>query len=412
MEALLGNLLQNEDPRAQALLSESVWAIFPSTNLILLCRLIGDDDARELFTQDLKAAAQAGPESKARRSWIIASKDSLGAGTSSLDGLLDTKPSTSEKARNSRKRKSTTDALFESNTPDQRSRFPGSPADGTIAHTGFAGGSGEPAYPLTELADVVGQLSLDENLEIRYHGRSSGLYLISNSARYQNFFWRFPKGGIWPTAIPKDFTEANAERERQLVANALAVLPEQPAQAQLLEYYWTFVHPQFPILHREWFTAHYANSHRTTTKALGTPVPLFLLLVMLALAARYRDPIDDYVEGTHWPAGDEFLYHAKALIALDDFGGSHLSSVQGLLLLAYCQIGTGAMANSWSMVGQAIRMGQDLGLFRDADRWFMPTMFKFSREEIQSRKRAWWGCIVMDKYVSACTCLRAIGDMD
>lgn len=199
--------------------------------------------------------------------------------------------------------------------------------------------------------------------------------------------------------MPKDFTEANAQREQQLVANALAILPDPREITRLLQYYWTFVHPHFPILHREWFQAHYARLDRMSLKPLGTPVPLFLLLVMLALAARYGEPTDSYMEGTHWPAGDEFLYHAKGLIALEDFGGSHLSSVQGLLLLAYCQIGTGAMARSWSLVGHAIRMSQDLGLFRDADRWFMPTMFKFSREEIQSRKRAWWGCIVMDKLV-------------
>jgi hypothetical protein len=42
---------------------------------------------------------------------------------------------------------------------------------------------------MEELSDVVGQLSLNENKEVRYHGRSSGLYLISQSGRFQDFFW-------------------------------------------------------------------------------------------------------------------------------------------------------------------------------------------------------------------------------
>jgi hypothetical protein len=44
-----------------------------------------------------------------------------------------------------------------------------------------AGGAGEgnvhqsPTEPLTELADVIGQLSLNENAEVRYHGRCACL---------------------------------------------------------------------------------------------------------------------------------------------------------------------------------------------------------------------------------------------
>lgn len=38
----------------------------------------------------------------------------------------------------------------------------------------------------------------------------------------------------------------------------------------------------------------------------------------------------------------------------------------------------------------AIRMAQDLGLFRDVEKWFLPVQ-KFSHEEKQTRKRVWWG---------------------
>jgi hypothetical protein len=94
----------------------------------------------------------------------------------------------------------------------------------TIPHTGTAtyhltdsaasmAPDQEEPKEMSELADVVGQLSLDENVryiyatnaagttvpevciieqaEVRYHGRSSGLYLISKSSRYRDFFCMF-----------------------------------------------------------------------------------------------------------------------------------------------------------------------------------------------------------------------------
>jgi hypothetical protein len=44
-------------------------------------------------------------------------------------------------------------------------------------------------------------------------------------------------------------------------------------------------------------------------------------------------------------------------------------------------------------------MAQDMGLFRDVDKWFMPVK-KFTYEDKQIRKRVWWACVNMDKYVS------------
>lgn len=44
-------------------------------------------------------------------------------------------------------------------------------------------------------------------------------------------------------------------------------------------------------------------------------------------------------------------------------------------------------------------MAQDMGLFRDVDKWFMPVT-KFSYDVKQTRKRVWWACIILDKCAS------------
>jgi len=45
-------------------------------------------------------------------------------------------------------------------------------------------------------------------------------------------------------------------------------------------------------------------------------------------------------------------------------------------------------------------MAQDLGLFRDVEKWFLPVQ-RFTHEEKQTRKRIWWGCIIIDRYTSS-----------
>ena len=134
------------------------------------------------------------------------------------------------------------------------------------------------------------------------------------------------------------------------------------------------------------------------------PVPNLLLLTMFALAARYDEtttplPSDSTLM---WVAGDDYLDRAK--IILDGtYTSSRASTCQALLLMGYREIGIGAMAQAWTYIGMAIRMAQDLGMHRSADGWTRADLGGrlFSEWELDERKRLWYGCVVMDKYVSA-----------
>lgn len=225
------------------------------------------------------------------------------------------------------------------------------PFSSTINHTGFAGsGMSTTGEALTELSDVVGQLSLNEHSEIRYHGRSSGLYLISDSQRYQNFFWQFPKAGIWPSITPSE-KPIPSQEEMLRSAGIHDILPDKATQTKLLDAYWAFVHPHFPVLFRPLFNIQLGKTQPGSLPAFGSStdqVPAFLLLTVYALSARYLECDKERVQGVYWSAGDEFVDAAKRLLSQDDYGSSHLSTVQGLLLLAYREVGIGKMAQSWS----------------------------------------------------------------
>ncbi len=71
--------------------------------------------------------------------------------------------------------------------------------------------------------------------------------------------------------------------------------------------------------------------------------------------------------------------------------------------MGYREIGIGAMASAWTYVGMAIRMAQDLGMHRSADGWARAGLGGpiFDALELQERRRTWYACVIMDKYVSA-----------
>jgi Fungal specific transcription factor domain len=101
-----------------------------------------------------------------------------------------------------------------------------------------------------------------------------------------------------------------------------------------------------------------------------------------------------------WPEGDVYLEEAKRLLDLS-YCSSRPATCQALLLMGYREIGIGAMAQAWLYVGMAIRMAQDLGIHKSADRWMHGGTSLFTPLELQERRRIWYACVIMDKYVSS-----------
>ncbi|KIM41432.1 hypothetical protein M413DRAFT_18957 [Hebeloma cylindrosporum] len=256
-----------------------------------------------------------------------------------------------------------------------------------------------------EFAGAVGQLSLNEDEQVRYHGKASGLYLLGNKERIdrrnEGGIWRFPKARVWPP-LPSGSPNLHGEEEFS------SQLPSPDLQEHLLDLYFRYVQPMFPILHKRSFLESYRSSHgpNKTSPFNCRPrrVPNLLLLAMFALAARYADqatyprPSDPT---TMWSAGDEFLDRAKVLLD-STYSSSRPSTCQALLLLGYREIGIGAMAQAWTYIGMGIRMAQDLGMHRSAEGWERQGLggMLFNEWELSERRRIWFGCVVMDKYVS------------
>ncbi|KAG2057972.1 hypothetical protein BDR06DRAFT_951074 [Suillus hirtellus] len=307
-----------------------------------------------------------------------------------------------------------------------------------------------------DVADAVGQLSLNEDEQVRYHGKASGLYLLGynakEEARNEGGIWRFPKARVWPPLPPSDTNMTSPVIPSiDALTNSVAspsnsplmglsvtdkdlssVMPDLVVQEHLLEIYFTYVHSAFPVLHKEAFWEGYKvhpNPSATDTPSPASdgqgsksPSPFhrarrnispLLLLSMFSIAERYSpssslppsppapsSPLSVREPTPMWTAGDKYFNVAKKLLD-NTYASSMPSTVQALLLLGYREIGIGAMAQAWVYTGMAVRMAQDLGMHRAADGWARAEVGRlFGPRELQERRRIWWGCVVLDGYVS------------
>lgn len=98
-----------------------------------------------------------------------------------------------------------------------------------------------PTKPLVQKVDsssekstVLGYLSIDENMTMRYHGPTSGLHLITASRVFTSPFWQFSNPGFWPRSKNTTF---RTEDEIVSAADAIlgGILPSLAVQNKLLE---------------------------------------------------------------------------------------------------------------------------------------------------------------------------------
>ena len=102
-----------------------------------------------------------------------------------------------------------------------------------------------------DFAGAVGQLSLNEDEEVRYHGKASGLHLLGAKDRLdrrnEGGIWRFPKARVWPPLPPGPVSGFHEDEE------GMSKLPPTAIQEHLLDLYFTYVHPSLPVVHKQTF---------------------------------------------------------------------------------------------------------------------------------------------------------------
>ncbi|CAE6433276.1 unnamed protein product [Rhizoctonia solani] len=412
LEALLGTLIASPDPRAQSLIAD----------------LITDPLARHIISRvDESPFGSRGKESndprdpKARTHINTARTAILNVGQVGFDvpprdwqDELGARIMGSSHSQPPSRHAPTPPARSPPDAQRRRLSSSGSvsPAQPRHTHLPPDESDGEPD-PLT---DALGQLSLNEHHQLRYHGKASGLHILAQAPAYRrdrvrmddDGIWKFPASRVWPPVAEERESDTEGQvngvpgisenfetLEKQVAQD---VLPSREQQEKLLKLYFAYVHPVLPVIHQEVFWQDWKASADPSAPS-SFRIPTLLLLSIYAVAARYDASRRPPRAGTMWAAGDNYLEAAKVLLNRS-YASSKASTCQALLLLSYREIGIGAMAQAWLYVGMSVRMAQDLGLHRSIDKWQAAGANTFSAAEKQTRRCIWFGCVVMDKYVS------------
>ncbi|KAG0086721.1 Transcriptional activator of fatty acid utilization [Podila epicladia] len=237
---------------------------------------------------------------------------------------------------------------------------------------------------INELSDSLDSMSLDDGGFVRYLGNSSGIDLIQKNQQLKNGYLMVP-------VKVRDHQQWLVEKENEVLqlASTMTCPPTDLAE-HLIDIYFKFVHPHLPVLHKNSFLRQYRNPDPEKKP------PLVLLNAMFALASRFTTNPEIIGHGDDPEGfGDEYFARAKKLVDLE-YELPRQSSIQALLLMVTYRF-TSAKSGGrvWVMLGMAIRMAQDLGMHRNSARWHLPPL------ETEVRKRLWWSCYVMDRWVSA-----------
>ncbi|KAE8379700.1 fungal-specific transcription factor domain-containing protein [Aspergillus bertholletiae] len=194
-----------------------------------------------------------------------------------------------------------------------------------------------------------------------------------------------------------------------------SIPPRQKADA-LLDSYWTYVHSLYPYLHRPSFTKKYLtlwSAAQDFPSSMASKPPqsqgyyaniderLFhcLLNLAFALGSQFGPTTED---GDRSQLGLTFFGRAKALMDFDLFVQGNIFLVQMLILMGHYLQSTDMASACWTMVGLAIRTAQGIGLHHEPEHCDQGCCSKMalSQLETEMRRRAWSGCILLDRVCS------------
>ncbi|KAG0227092.1 hypothetical protein BGW42_003150, partial [Actinomortierella wolfii] len=237
---------------------------------------------------------------------------------------------------------------------------------------------------LNALSDSLDAMTLEDTSFVRYLGNSSGIDLLHKSQMLKN-------GSLLVPMKLKEHYEWMIEIENALrQEEEQTALPPRDIADHLIEIYFARIHPLLPILPKASFLRQYRSADPEKRP------PVVLLTAMFALASCFSDHpeiVRDNDDNESF--GDVYFARAKRLVDFE-YEMPRPSAVQALLLMTVYRL-TNARCGGrvWVMLGMAIRMCQDMGMHRNSARWHLPP------GEAEIRKRLWWSCYIMDRWISA-----------
>ncbi|KAI1852938.1 hypothetical protein JX265_012966 [Neoarthrinium moseri] len=170
-------------------------------------------------------------------------------------------------------------------------------------------------------------------------------------------------------------------------------LPSEADTRRLVSYYFTNTGLLFPYLHEASFISEYdqlvANGFKRARRTW-----LGLLHMVLAMSSNTL-AVHSIEEREQRNVESEMFYRCAMLLCdRQALRGTSVETVQYLLLMTQYLQGTQMSFQTWTIHGLAIKAALSLGLHS------MEASRKLAPLEQEIRKRAWYGCIVLDRSLS------------
>ncbi|KAJ1311719.1 hypothetical protein OPQ81_010190 [Rhizoctonia solani] len=254
------------------------------------------------------------------------------------------------------------------------------------------------------VADQFGQLALDGHGQLRWIGGSSTMSLI------EAFHSMSADPGATPPPASKTPRLNVLYFPPSVIPGKLAALPgaeeveypERDLADKLVDTYFEKFHHTMPCIDKFSFLTNYRKL-MDDNGANSYPGFTSLVFAVFAVAARIlvdprivrpppfgaRDSVDETIRPTAL-----VFYERSMMLHYIAQTVTQLAHVQTLLLLSSFLASINCLPQAWLLCGQAVRIGQDLGLHRS------PRTLHLTPMDKETRRRAWWCAYGLDRMLA------------
>ncbi|OBS26030.1 hypothetical protein FPOA_06561 [Fusarium poae] len=247
--------------------------------------------------------------------------------------------------------------------------------------------SSRPAIASDDELDIASFVSVDDSGETNSFGPTSALYNparngSNNSKQYDSTWIENVKNSLIANAALQRHLEYGLAKH-----STIAGVPRELAM-HLLNLHWDRQHHSFHLTYRP--------AVMRDLQCSGQYCSVFMLNAIFACCSKFSprpEVREDYRDPSS--AGLQFFHRCDELLAKDSLlMRPHITTIVGLLFLGSTYVARGETSKGWLYTGYALRMVYDLGLHLD------PKQTTDQPEEIEIKRRVFWGAFVCDKLQS------------
>lgn len=169
-------------------------------------------------------------------------------------------------------------------------------------------------------------------------------------------------------------------------------LPPRKQADHLVQAYWSFFHPLFPVLNRLQFMRSYDALFAGTLIDTNQRILSSILNVIFAMSIQLQESLKS---SERERLSSKYFQRAYDLLHSPIWEVGSIDLIQCLLLMSQYLQCTNKSFQTWMVVGSAVRIAQGFGLHY-SNLWDVSSQ----GENLALERRVWQSCITMDRYAN------------